>query len=104
MVDINDQTEFVLTYTPADGSLADMKKRFRVSASGPQIRNMDGTTVTETGADRQDGTQLIVPKPRETTPFANADWQNADAKKGESLAAFVHRVQTVERTGRVYHG
>lgn len=107
MVDINTETEFVLTWAPADGSLADMKKRFRVSSSGPQIRKKDdGTTVTETGADRQAGAELIIPKPPETPPFANAVWKPADVNAGESLAAFVHRVQTGGQywTGRVYHG
>src|SRR5258708_24151122 len=90
MADIN-ASEFSYTYIPADGALADLQKRFRVTDHGPQIRNAsDGSTVTATPAN---GAKLFIPRPGETPPFAGARWAPVNANNGESLPAFVKRVQ-----------
>ena len=103
MVDINNQTEFLLTYHQADGTIADLNKRFRVLTGGTPIRSADGTTVTGS-PDFQSGAELIIPKAPDTAKFANATWPPVSATAGETLAALVKRVQAEgEHVGEVFH-
>jgi hypothetical protein len=100
-MDINADTEFLYTYVSADGTLASLKKRFRVSEQGPTIRGSDGATLTATP---QAGSQLIVPKPKDIPWFDKADWQSVAATAGEALPALLKRAQSDGAfKGRVLH-
>jgi hypothetical protein len=94
-------TEFTYTYIPADGSLPDLKKRFRIVDHGPQILKYDRSTATTTP---HDGDLLLIPTPKDIPWFDKADWQSVEAKPGETLPALIKRAQsdwTLPSKGRV---
>jgi hypothetical protein len=89
------ENEFDYTYIAPDGSLAALKKRFRIKDSGRQILSSDHqTTQTQTP---KPGDLLYVPKPKDEDWYARfgaPDWVGVVANPGETLPALVKRANT----------